>query len=69
MDMTIALISTSVGFDELLLQTNKLKFATLTEAVACALLETTNLPQKRQKQYNFHGAHWPGKAHFFSPYS
>ena len=56
MDMTIALISTSVGFDELLLQTNKLKLATVTAAVARALLQTANLPQKHQEQYSFHGA-------------
>lgn len=34
--MTIALISNSVTFDELLLQTNKLNLATLTAAVAFA---------------------------------
>lgn len=44
MHMTIALISTSMDFDELLLQTNKLKLATVTAAVACALLQITNLP-------------------------
>lgn len=44
MDMTIALISTSVGFDELLLQTNLLKLVTVAAAVACALLQITNLP-------------------------
>lgn len=44
--MTIALVSNSVSFDKLLLQTNKLNLATLTAAVACALQQTRNLAQK-----------------------
>jgi len=45
-----------VGFDELLLQTNKLKLATVTAAVACAFLHITNLPYKHPEQYSFCGA-------------
>jgi len=42
MDKTIALISISGGFEESLLQTNKLKHATARAVATCALLQTNN---------------------------
>lgn len=62
--MTIALISNSVSFDKLLLQTNKLTLATLTAAVACALQQTRNPPQKHQERHSAPGARQPEKVHF-----
>lgn len=44
MDMTIALISSSVGFEDSLLLSDKLKHATATAAVPHAFLQTANLP-------------------------